>query len=243
MAIERGPGPNKSLGNPDRLNGLTLLERAVGSVIFDVDGTLSDSIDAYYEMFRRVCSGFGIEVQRKEVLEPMIIGDNIWDRTIPIHIPDREDLIKKARAEMPRVYREVISHTKIFPNVELLLKQLTSKGIKLGLLTSSWKYALMPLEQEGLLPYFSVVITKEDGYPAKPKPDGLIACLEQIDAKPSESIIVGDSPVDIKAGKATGVQTIGVMSGIADRATLAAEGPDMILNHVGDLLTVFGLDA
>lgn len=214
----------------------------VGCIIFDVDGTLSDSIDAYYEMFRQLCASFDLEVCRKDVLEPMITGDNIWDRAIPHHIPDRDNFIKEAMKEMPRVYKEVISLTNTFPDAKLLLERLNASGIKLGLLTSSWKYALMPLEKEGLLSYFSVVITREHRLPAKPKPDGLLACLERIGAEPSESIVVGDSPVDIKAGKAAGVRTIAVLTGIADQAMLAAEEPDMIVDCVGDLLTVFELN-
>ena len=62
--------------------------------------------------------------------------------------------------------------------------------------------------------------------------------MEILNVEPRETIYVGDSAVDIQAGKAAGVWTVGVLSGASDLNLLKTEAPDAILNSVGDLLAI-----
>ncbi|MGZ3495353.1 MAG: HAD hydrolase-like protein, partial [Thermodesulfobacteriota bacterium] len=72
-----------------RSSGLFWKGRKIEGIIFDVDGTLTDSIEAYYNVFREVSARFGIHVRREDVLEPMAMGFLIWDRIIPGDSPER----------------------------------------------------------------------------------------------------------------------------------------------------------
>jgi len=69
--------------------------RRIEGIVFDLDGTLSDSIEAHYEVFRETTVRFGIQVNREDVLETMATGSLIWDRAIPQDIPDRDQKVKK----------------------------------------------------------------------------------------------------------------------------------------------------
>lgn len=221
--------------------GISWGGQRIEGIVFDVDGTLTDSIDAYYEVFRRTCAKFGIQVNRQDVLEPMAVGSNIWDRAIPQDIPDRAATIELCLKEIPRIFQEVIAQARPFPELDDLLSRLQTYKVRLGILTSSWKYALVPLKNKGLLDYFDAVLSREDGYPAKPKPGGILACLEKIGVDPANALSVGDSPMDIRAGKSAGTLTVGVLSGISGRRLMAAEEPTTIIDQVGELRRVLSL--
>ena len=120
-------------------------------------------------------------------------------------------------------------------SVEEVLKRLKDYNIKMGVITGSLRLGLTPLYNSGLEHYFQVMISWDDGYPRKPAPDSMIACLKQMDTEPGRAIVVGDTPVDIIAGKKSGALTIGVLSGVATREMLEKEKPTAIVNWVGDI--------
>ncbi len=219
--------------------GIVWVGKKVEGIVFDVDGTLTDSIEAYYEGFRKVTARIGIQVKREDVLEPMATGTLIWDRAIPADIPDRDEKIRQCMDMIPEIYREVFKHVQPFPGLESTLKRLEERGIGLGVLTSSRGIALQPLYHHSLSRYFKVIMTREDGFSPKPAPDGILECLRRMEIHPSQAITIGDTPLDIRAGKAAGTLTIGVLSGIGSCVQLQAEEPTAILGGVSDLLSLF----
>jgi HAD superfamily hydrolase (TIGR01549 family) len=171
----------------------------------------------------------------------MALGSSIWDRIFPHHIPDRLEKIEQCNQVIGEVFVEVMRCAQPFPELEEVLLRLRQRGLTLGILTSLWKPALLPLERNGLVPYFAAVITREDGYTVKPAPDGMLACLKLMNVVPAQALAVGDSPLDIRAGKEAGALTIGVLSGIATREQLEAENPALIIDSVGKLTDALDL--
>lgn len=217
---------------------LTWRGRRIHGVVLDVDGTLTDSIEAYYQVFAEVTGRLGITVRREDVLEPMATGSLIWDRAIPLDVPDRELKIRRCMEMIPDVFRKVMERADVFPGVEPVLRSLHSAGVILGVVTSSWRPALAPLQRAGLMDVFAAVIAHEDGFPAKPAPDGMVECLRRMEVEPIHAVIVGDSPLDIRAGKAMGALTVAVLSGIGNRLQLEAEHPSAVVESVADLMTL-----
>jgi pyrophosphatase PpaX len=209
--------------------------RTVKGIIFDVDGTLTDSIEAYHVIFRDTCARVGIAVRREDVLEPMALGANIWDRVFPMTLPDRDKKLAQCQKEISKVFSDVMSQVKPFPGLEKVLSDLRDMGIVLGIVTSSWKAALQPLVKHNLIQHFQSIITREDKYARKPSPECMLACLHRMDIAPDCALTVGDSPLDLQAGKSAGILTIGVLSGIGSRELLAAEEPTLILDAVSQL--------
>jgi len=74
-----------------------------------------------------------------------------------------------------------------------------------------------------------------DTHDSKPSPEALIKCAKQFDIQMCECAVVGDSIVDIKAGKNAGAKTVAVLSGIFSREELENEKPDLILESVNKL--------
>lgn len=221
-----------------RFPGISWSGRRIEGIVFDVDGTLTDSIGAYYEMFSGVVARFGIQIRKEEILEPMATGSLIWDRIIPEDFPDRDEKIKQFMEIIPKVYQKVFQHVHPFAGLESVLKRLVERKVRLGALTSSRAVAVRPLYQYSLAHYFSVVITREDGFPLKPAPGGILECLRRMNVHPPHAIVIGDTPLDIRAGKAAGTLTIGVLSGIGNQVQLEAEAPTAIIKDISQLLSL-----
>ena len=219
--------------------GIVWSGRRVEGIVFDVDGTLTDSIEAYYEGFREVMAKVGIQIKREDILEPMATGSLIWDRVIPENTADRDEKIRQCMELIPQIYREVFKSVQPFPGLEPVLMRLEEKGVCLGVLTASRTIAVQPLHDHSLIRYFRVIMTREEGFPNKPAPDGILECLKRMEILPNQAITIGDTPLDIRAGKAAGTLTVGVLSGIGSRAQLQAEEPTAIIGRVSDLLSLF----
>ena len=210
--------------------------RRIEGIVFDVDGTLTDSIDAYFEVFQEATARVGIHVKKEDVLEPMATGSLIWDRAIPGEIPDRERKIKEIVEAIPGIYFKVFQRVQPFSGLEPIFRELKKAGIRLGAHTSSWAVAVGPLQKAGLGHYFMTTLSHEDGFPPKPAPEGVLECLKRMEVDPGRAILVGDSPLDIRAGKAAGTLTIGVLSGIGSRSQIEVERPTAIIEELSQLL-------
>ena len=216
--------------------------RRIEGVVFDLDGTLTDSIEAYYEVFRETTARFGIEVRREDVLEPMAVGSHIWDRAIPKNMPDRNEKINQCMSVIPEVFRKVMERVQPFPGVKTTLNRLRERNLKLGLATSSWKAALQPLHEHSMVHFFKAVLSREDGLPGKPSPAIILECLNRMEVDPSHAVAVGDSPLDIRAGRRGDLLTIAVLSGIGNRDQLEAEKPNAVVEDVTEIPSLFNLE-
>ena len=131
---------------------------------------------------------------------------------------------------------------KLIPGVSEIFFQLSEKKIKIGLVTSTHaKFLdrkLSPLKEQGIDKLIDVVITIEDAPELKPAPDPLIECARRMGVAREKCVYVGDNTVDLKAGKAAGMTTVGVLTGIDDHETLKREDPDFIVDSVFDLRNI-----
>lgn len=204
-------------------------------IIFDMDGTLTNSVDVYFETFRAAAVQVGLRVDRGQILGSMAVGAFDWERFVPGDIPDRAARLSAFRKMLPDCFAAAFPEVRPLPGVLRLLRDLAACGIRLGLVTTSQVSTLRTLEMYSALHFFHAVITRDDGFPVKPSPDGVVECLRRLQVAPQNGIMVGDTPLDIRAGKQVGLKTIGVLSGMATRALLEAEGPDAIIPDVTEI--------
>lgn len=212
----------------------------IDGIVFDLDGTLIDSIECYFDIFREAAAPFGLRVRREDVLVPMATGSDIWERAVPFDTADRDRVLAGVRKAIPGIFKKVMDRTRVFPGVAELLEELDARGVRLSLLTASWRPALEPLKREGLLKYFGTVLSHEDGFTPKPSPDGVFECLRRMDLPASRVLMVGDSPLDVRAGKGAGAWTAAVLGGVATREQLEAETPDALLENAGRVPAALG---
>lgn len=201
------------------------------AVIFDIDGTLVDSVGAYLEVARVAVEPFGLEVTEAHVRRSLASGSNFWKGVVPPERPDGEAVLKElsvtAAREWPRVLRE---HGRLFDGVAHTLDALKDLGVKLGIVSGARPEVLELLRADGILERFDAVVLGGDVARGKPDPEGMLKCLAELDVAPADAVYVGDTPVDIQASRAAGVRVAGVLTGAGDSAMLSACWPDYLLS-------------
>jgi len=216
---------------------------SIRAVMFDMDGTLIDSIDAYHEIIKDIMRSLKMELtlSREAVFEYLSQGKNLSDIMFSPDLEDRDKAVEQFRILAIRAFRDIFSRgaVDLIDGTNELLEKLKRRGFAMAVVTSSPSEVILPyLKRKNLKPYLSCVVGRTEVSRLKPFPDPLLKCMKILNAKPGESLYVGDSVIDIQAGKAAGTWTGGVLTGTSDASRLKAEAPDLILDTVGDLLTV-----
>src|SRR5215211_9429954 len=91
------------------------------------------------------------------------------------------------------------------------------------------------LTQFDLCKYFEVIVTGLSALHTKPYPDPILLAAEKMGVQPQECLMIGDTTVDMRAGKAAGAQTVGVLCGFGEEEELLRMGADHILNNTAEL--------
>jgi len=121
--------------------------------------------------------------------------------------------------------------------LQQILADLQGRGLVLGVATNDAEAAAYAhLTRAGVLDRFAVVVGFDSGYGAKPDPGMCHAFADAQDLPPERIVMVGDSTHDLVAGRAAGMRTVGVLTGMADRATLAPWA-DIVLDDISQLAT------
>ena len=206
----------------------------VKGILFDLDGTIVDSREAYLEAARTAFTALG-----KEPLESLIALEipKMLEQGISIadfvgrNVKDFLDVYLKT------YYSVTKNLTRPIPNAEATLEALSRKA-KLALITMRFvpKAAIVEeLAQFNLARLFTYVVTATDTREPKPSPEALASTVKALDINMCDCVIVGDSVVDVKAGKSAGAQTVAVLSGLYSREELARENPDLIVKDISEL--------
>jgi len=206
-------------------------------IVLDLDGTIVEPRQAYVEAAR---IGFHA------------IGQEPPEMSVAFEIPKRMEqslsldglvcgdlnMFKNAYLKAYHVATE--GKTKLLPNMLKTIEALSLKA-KLALITMRHvpNHAVVKeLNIFGIGKYFSSVMTAFDTSKPKPSPEAIFRCIEKFNVEPRDCLIAGDSINDIKAGKAAGIKTVGLLSGLYFHDELAKEKPDMILPDLTKLLNV-----
>jgi HAD superfamily hydrolase (TIGR01662 family) len=217
----------------------------VAAVIFDLDGTLIDSIDIYFLIVEKALERLKLPaVSRSRILEAAESEEFKWELVLPQDVLNhKEKIIDKAWTVINEIAPQMFAdNLDLIRGVEGIVENLSSNGLKIGLVTSTqsqyFETKMQPLKNAGVAELFEAIVTSDDVEKRKPAPDPLIACAQQLDIKPGNCVYVGDTASDIKAGKAAGMRTIGVLTGFDDYEILEAENPDAIIDDLQNLLEV-----
>jgi len=209
-------------------------------VLFDLDGTLADTIGlivaSYNHAFRAV---MGTERDEAEIRS--WIGRPLIESFAAVS-PEHAE-------ELDRVYREWnIANTarllRAYPGVAELLTDLAQAQVRTGVVTSKRREtALLAMRGVGIDGLAPLLSTLEDTERHKPLPDPLLHGAEALGVDPADCVYVGDAAVDVAAARAAGMAAIGVSWGAVPREVLEAAGPDAVVDRVEELRQVVGLAA
>ncbi len=226
-----------SLTDGDQLSLELSQPLSVRTVIFDVDGTLVDSVEAFRVVAEQAAAPHGIPITREIICDALNSNHPaFWELVVPADQPGQAELIAQLKQETRRQWSKVLrEHGGIFPGLDKTLEELKRQGIQMAIVTGSPGGSLQPLKETGLIDFFETVITGKDVEKRKPNPEGLLKCLNALEADPHETVYIGDTPIDIQASKAADMASVAVLTGAGDSALLSAAGPDWIIHSHAQL--------
>ena len=220
----------------------------VAGVLFDLDGTLIDSIDIYFRIVENALERLGFPpVSRSKILTAAESEDFKWELVLPPEILKRkENIIDEAWTVINEIAPQMFADDlDIFEGADCILKMVSASGLKIGLVTSTQKHYLetkmLPLKIAGVDKLIEVMVTSDDVKERKPAPEPLLACARQLKLKPANCVYVGDTTADMQAGKAAGMHTVGVLTGFDDYDSLNREQPDAIIDSIRNLSDILAV--
>ncbi len=206
-------------------------------VIFDVDGTLVDSVDLHAQAWADAFRHFGYDVSAAQARTQIGKGG---DQLMPVFLPkaDLERVGKDLDKWRGEHYRErYLPRVRAFPGVRPLFDALLARGLRPGLATSSKPEDLKRLEEiAGIADLDFPAATSGDVERSKPHPDIFQATLAKLGAAPGDTVAVGNSPYDAEAAGKAGIATVGVLCGGFPEADLKRAGCIAIYRDPADLL-------
>lgn len=215
----------------------------IHAILFDVDGTLSDTDDVMVAELAELLYPFHFVFPGKDLIKLArgLVMETEAPANFLIGIPDRLGLDKEVFALKDWFVRQAKLKTKpfqIIPGIKAMLEDL-SRCYPLAVVSARDTSSTMAfINQFDLADYFKCIATDQTCEHTKPFPDPLIWAAQELGVTPDACLMVGDTSVDIRAGKAAGTQTIGVLCGFGEERELRQLGADLILSTTPELVQV-----
>ena len=211
----------------------------IKALCFDVDGTLSDTDDLYVQKVSRFFPRFLFKdpdhSARRFIMWIEAPGNAMLGLADTLHLDD----------EMVAVISWLSQHRKLsskkfllVPGVDAMLKQLHGRYPMSVVSARDEKGTMRFLEQYDLVKYFDVIVTGLSAKYTKPYPDPVLLAAQKMNVAPENCLMIGDTTVDIRAGKSAGTQTLGVLCGFGEEPELRHFGADEIVADTTKLLEI-----
>lgn len=210
------------------------------AVLFDLDGTLVETnID--FSFMKQIMVDLGMDhgLLKEDIINLDILA--IVERTVShVEKTSGSSAAYQVMAEAMLMLEEIeLRHSadarEIVPAKELI-STLRSHGIRVGIVTRNCRQASdLSLVRTGVTA--DILVAREDVVRTKPDPEHLLFALEKLSAKPEQSLMVGDHLMDISAGKAAGMRTIGFLSDGRPADYFDSIGPDAVVKDLSEILS------
>jgi HAD superfamily hydrolase (TIGR01549 family) len=208
------------------------------AIIFDIDGTLVDSVDLHARAWQEAMRKFGREVAFEKVRHQIGKGG---DQLMPVFFSAEElerfgEELEKYRGEL--FQREYLSQVRAFPQVRELFERIKAGGLRIALASSAKKDELKTYKEIArITDLVEEETSADDAEKSKPHPDIFEAALDSLgDVEANEAFVIGDTPYDAEAAGKISLRTIGVLCGGFPEAELRAAGCTHIYRDPADLL-------
>ncbi len=208
-------------------------------VIFDLDGTLTDSLASLWYSGNLALADFGYNPLPKELYKKMV-GDGA--ATLIGRMLENSCHSQEKYDEVFTRYRQYFKENCMYElhpyeEVRELLQSLKDRGIKFAVLSNK-PHAQTTKIVETIFgkDTFDMILGQRDNVPKKPAPDGVYEILKTLSIEKEDTCYLGDTNTDMRTGKGAGLRTFGVLWGFREEPELRAEGADVILSHPLQLL-------
>ena len=212
-------------------------ETRIRTLLFDLDGTLIDSIRLILDSYHHTVKTHGLPSRTDQ---EWLAGIGTPLRVVFAELAEHPEQMDQLVATY-REYNLAHHDTQVIPYVGApeLIRRVREMGYRTGLVTSKNRPgAIRGLQLAGIAEHFDVLVCADDVVHPKPHPEPVLKALAQLGAQPRETLFIGDSVHDMRCGRDAGVFTAAVLWGPFGRGDLATCSPDYWLETPEDLLVV-----
>lgn len=216
----------------------------IHALIFDVDGTLRDTDDQYVSSISHWLHPIRAVLPARDThrFARWLVMASETPATLLYGIPDRLEIDQHVARIINFFYRKKwIKANQSFLIIDGVREMLERLHQRYPLSIASARDELNTvafLENFKLMPFFNAIATAQTCRHIKPYPDQILWAAEQMRVSPKNCLMIGDTTVDIQAGKAAGAQTVGLLCGFGTEDELRASGADVILSLPSHLLHI-----
>lgn len=214
--------------------------RVPQGTIFDIDGTLVDSVRQHAMAWQKAFARLGHDIELDAIR--LQIGKG-GDQLMPVFLPAEEIEAKGKDIEQVRseIYKsEFLPQVRPFPEVRALFERIAKAGIRIALASSAKGDELETYKRmTGITDLVETETSSDDADRSKPHPDIFAAALDRLGLPPEQVLVVGDSPYDAQAAGKIGLRTIGVLCGGFPADALREAGCIALYDDLAALLREF----
>ncbi|MBQ9113436.1 MAG: HAD-IA family hydrolase [Clostridia bacterium] len=212
------------------------------TVIFDLDGTLLDTLDDLHAAVNVALHEYGLMPRTREEVRSFV-GNGVAKLIERAAGAASQELFEKLLAAFKTYYSaHCKDRTKPYVGVAEVLRELKKRGVKTAVLSNKPDFAVKLLAEEYFQGYLQSAVGENEagGIRKKPAPDSLFAVLDELQATKETTVYVGDSEVDIQTARNAGVDCISVTWGFKDREFLVENGARILIDEPKEILRFCG---
>lgn len=207
----------------------------IKAILFDIDGTLSDSDDQMVARVEGCLKPFGLFLSKEKqhqfarwlVMAAESPGNFLYNQADRLNI---DGLLVKLLSRKSRSKKHKIKEYWIIPGIEKMLQEMENR-FPMGIVSARDEASSMAfIHQFKLEKYFKVVVTSQTCQYTKPFPDPLLFAAQELKISPQACLMVGDTTMDIRAAKLAGMQALGVLCGFGTKRELLRAGADLLID-------------
>jgi HAD superfamily hydrolase (TIGR01509 family) len=213
------------------------LDSTMPALIFDLDGTLVDTVYAHVFAWQRALAEAGLPLDGWRIHRRIGMSGGLFTRAVARELarPLTPSEVEAIQARHGHLFRELLPERRPLPGAVELLAELRTADVPFGIATSGRRPEIdASLEALGLGSE-TVVVERGDVERAKPEPDLFLACAAQLTVSPEECYVVGDAVWDLLAARRARMLSIGILSGGYGEEELARAGAFRVYRDTSEL--------
>lgn len=214
----------------------------IRAVLFDLDGTLVDSLCDLANSTNFALKQFGFPTHETEKFK-YFVGDGmpkLIERVLPEE--NRDDKTKNQVLEtfLSHYAEHFVDKTLVYGGIDSLLQKISELGIKTAVISNKAQNMAEAVVAKLFGERFNIVCGKQEGYPAKPDPTLTLKVIEALGVKPNECLFVGDSGMDMAVAVNADCVGVGVLWGFRTKEELEQNGAEYIVDNPNQIMDIIG---
>lgn len=208
-------------------------------ILFDLDGTLLDTLDELYDAVNVSLEKFGYPRRSREEVRSFV-GNGVGvliRKAVPEGTSEAD--YETCLAFMKEYYAAHSGGATPYPGIEELLARLKERKVPMAVVTNKPDLPARNLVESRFPGVFDVVIGEVPGRPRKPAPEMPLLALEQLEISKENAVYIGDSEVDIQTARNAGLKVVSVTWGFRDEEQLKELEPDWLIHRPEELANLF----